>query len=65
MRLGNDVKGNVNGTVLLTAEDIDLLLECIWRFTNLMEDYEELFQSEVLVLEKQFCFMKEEMGSKV
>ena len=29
MRVGNDIKGKVNGQVILTVEDIDLLLSII------------------------------------
>lgn len=69
MRLGNNNKGKVNGHVSLTEEDIELLLECIWHFTNLIEDSKCAYQyprdkKSALTLERQLQFMKKEMRNE-
>ena len=66
MRVGNDLKGKANGQVLLTLEDIDLLLECIWRFTKICDEgmYAYQYQKDLKsaeAMEKQLEFMKKEM----
>ena len=66
MRLGNNNKGKANGQVLLTLEDIDLLLECIWRFTQMCDEGMCAYQypkdlKSTEAMEKQLNFMKKEI----
>lgn len=77
MRVGNDIKGKVNGQVILTVEDIDLLLPTIrfWsKYFWLIAGYDlksvepmDLKSLEVMdlksleVMEKQLEFMEKEM----
>ena len=65
MDLGNDTKGKANGNVKLTGDDIDILLECIWRFTQMNEEgmceYTEEAKDSARAMEKQLYFMKKEM----
>ena len=66
MELGNDTKGKANGNVTLTVEDIDLLLECIWRFRQLPVDSMCAVQYPIDLesagaIEKQLNFMKKDM----
>ena len=76
MRVGNDIKGKVNGQVILTVEDIDLLLSIIrvyskyfWliaahlagRGPGRAEPVELMDLKSLEVMEKQLEFMKKEM----
>lgn len=76
MRVGNDIKGKVNGQVILTVEDIDLLLSIIrvyskhfWliaahlagRGPGGAEPVELMDLKSLEVMEKQLEFMKKEM----
>jgi hypothetical protein len=69
MRVGNDIKGKVNGQVILTVEEIDLLLSTIrvyskhfWLIAGYDSKAVELMDLKSLkVMEKQLEFMKKEM----
>ena len=65
MKLGNDIKGKANGDVTLTGDDIDILLECIWRFTQMNEEgmceYTEESVDSARAMEKQLYFVKKDM----
>ena len=65
MKLGNDIRGKAKVEVPLTGDDIDILLECIWRFTQMNEEgmceYTEEALDSAKAMEKQLYFMKKDM----